>query len=68
MAYDRGLGVTQNHATAAGWYQRAAEQGLTDAQYNLATFYDEGLGTPRDIARGARMVRARGRLPASGGP
>ena len=51
VAYDRGLGVTQNHATAAGWYQRAAEQGLTDAQYNLATFYDEGLGTPRDIAR-----------------
>ena len=27
VAYDRGLGVTQNHATAAGWYQRAAEQG-----------------------------------------
>ena len=50
VAYDRGLGVTQNHATAAGWYHRAAEQGLTDAQYNLATFYDEGLGTPRDIA------------------
>ncbi|MDE0202210.1 MAG: SEL1-like repeat protein [Rhodospirillaceae bacterium] len=49
VAYDHGLGVTQNHATAAGWYQRAAEQGLTDAQYNLATLYDEGLGTPRDI-------------------
>ena len=49
VAYDRGLGVTQNHATAAGWYQRAAEQGLTDAQYNLATLYDEGLGTPRDV-------------------
>ena len=51
VAYDRGLGVTQNHATAAGWYQRAAEQGLTDAQYNLATLYDEGLGTPRDLER-----------------
>ena len=50
VAYDRGLGVTQNHATAAGWYQRAAEQGLTDAQYNLATLFDEGLGTPRDAA------------------
>ena len=49
VAYDRGLGVTQNHATAAGWYQRAAEQGLTDAQYNLATLFDEGLGTPRDF-------------------
>jgi len=51
VAYDRGLGVTQNHATAAGWYHRAAEQGLTDAQYNLATLYDEGLGTPRDIGQ-----------------
>ena len=50
VAYDRGLGVTQNHATAAGWYQRAAEQGLTDAQYNLATLFDEGLGTPHDGA------------------
>ena len=51
VAYDRGLGVTQNHATAAGWYQRAAEQGLTDAQYNLAALYDEGLGTQRDFAQ-----------------
>ena len=51
VAYDHGIGVTQNHATAAGWYQRAAEQGLTDAQYNLATLFDEGLGTPRDIER-----------------
>ena len=51
VAYDQGLGVTQNHATAAGWYQRAAEQGLTDAQYNLATLYDEGLGTQRDFER-----------------
>ena len=51
VAYDRGLGVTQNHATAAGWYHRAAEQGLTDAQYNLATLYDEGLGTPRDVGQ-----------------
>ena len=49
VAYDRGVGVTQNHATAAGWYQRAAEQGLTDAQYNLATLFDEGLGTQRDF-------------------
>ena len=51
VAYDRGLGVTQNHATAAGWYQRAAEQGLAGAQYNLATLHDEGLGTARDAAR-----------------
>ena len=51
VAYDQGVGVTQNHATAAGWYQRAAEQGLTDAQYNLATLFDEGLGTPRDFER-----------------
>ncbi len=51
VAYDRGLGVTQNHATAAGWYQRAAEQGLADAQYNIATLYDEGLGTARDAER-----------------
>ncbi|MEE8172288.1 MAG: SEL1-like repeat protein [Alphaproteobacteria bacterium] len=50
VAYDRGVGVTQNHATAAVWYEKAAAQGLTEAIYNLATLFDEGLGAPKDYA------------------
>ena len=48
VAYDRGVGVTQNYATAAIWYEKAAAQGLTEAIYNLATLFDEGLGPPKD--------------------
>ena len=48
VAYDRGIGVTQNYATAAVWYEKAAAQGLTEAIYNLATLFDEGLGAPKD--------------------
>jgi TPR repeat protein len=48
VAYDRGVGVTQNYATAAIWYEKAAAQGLTEAIFNLATLFDEGLGAPKD--------------------
>ncbi|MFO7593868.1 MAG: tetratricopeptide repeat protein [Pseudomonadota bacterium] len=35
-AYDNGLGVEQNVEQARHWYQKAAEQGLAEAQFNLA--------------------------------
>jgi len=50
VAYDWGSGVTQNYATAAIWYDKAAAQGLAEAKYNLATLFDEGLGAPKDQA------------------
>ena len=50
VAYDWGIGVTQNYATAAIWYENAAAQGVAEAKYNLATLYDEGLGAPKDHA------------------
>ena len=65
VAYDRGLGITQNHATAAGWYQRAAEQGLPQAQYNIAALHDEGLGAARDSRRALRWYL---RAAANGEP
>ena len=33
---------------AFGWFLRAAEAGLADAQYNLALMYENGLGTEAD--------------------
>lgn len=63
VAFDRGIGVTQNYATAALWYRRAADQKLAAAQYNLATLHDEGQGTPRDLERAVELYR----LAAGGG-
>ncbi len=35
-AYDNGIGVERDIQQALHWYQKAAEQGLAKAQYNLA--------------------------------
>jgi len=33
---------------AAEWYAKAAEQGVAEAQFNLAEMYKEGRGLPQD--------------------
>ena len=33
------------------WTERAAEHGDRDGQYNLAWFYDEGIGTEKDVEK-----------------
>ncbi|MCW8919657.1 MAG: sel1 repeat family protein [Gammaproteobacteria bacterium] len=35
-AYDHGIGVARDIDKALHWYQRAAEQGVAEAQFNLA--------------------------------
>lgn len=37
--------------SAAGWFQRAAEQGHAGAQFNLGLLYAEGQGVPQDFAK-----------------
>ena len=39
--YDQGMGVSQDLAEAAHWLRRAAEQGHTDAENNLAAMIRE---------------------------
>jgi TPR repeat protein len=46
--YDHGLGVDENDATAAYWYQLAADQKLPLAMRNLANMYAGGHGVPYD--------------------
>jgi TPR repeat protein len=58
-----GQGVPQDYAQAALWYRKAAEQGDADAQYDLGTWYEEGLnkGVLQDDAQTAfwrRKIRA----------
>ena len=42
-----------DYAAAALWYRKAAEQGLVNAQYNLAHMYEQSHGVPRDYAMSA---------------
>ena len=42
--------VPQDHAEAALWYRKAAEQGDPDAQFNLGLSYAGGEGVPQDDA------------------
>lgn len=46
--YHTGRGVAQDHAEAAKWYRKAADQGLAGAQSNLGVMYGLGQGVPRD--------------------
>ena len=47
-AYYQGQGVTKDLARAAALYQRAAELGVAEAQYNLGNLYLLGEGVARD--------------------
>lgn len=42
LMYHGGLFVEQNEAKALGWYQRAAENGVPEAQQFLVVAYTEG--------------------------
>lgn len=46
--YENGLGVEQDLAVAAQWFQLAAEQNYSEAQVLLAYCYEIGAGVPKD--------------------
>ncbi|WP_374652973.1 tetratricopeptide repeat protein [Dongia sp.] len=47
--FDHGLGVTEDNAEAARWYEMAAQQGLPLAMRNLGNQYATGHGVPFDL-------------------
>ena len=53
MIYYRGKGAPLDHAQAAIWFRRAAEQDLASAQYRLALMLDQGQGLPQNRAESA---------------
>ena len=55
--YARGTGVGQDHAEAARWYRKSAEQGNAQAQYNLGLSCHDGTGVGQDRAAAARWYR-----------
>jgi uncharacterized protein len=43
--------VAQDYAEAVKWYRKAADQGETNAQYNLGVGYAKGRGVSQDYAQ-----------------
>lgn len=51
--------MSRNYAKAVRWYRRAAEQGIAEAQLNLAVMYARGRGVPKDTTEFLRwLIRA----------
>jgi TPR repeat protein len=55
--YDNGQCVTQDHAQAAIWYSRAAEQGHAGAQALLGYLFANGQGVAQDYAQAASLYQ-----------
>lgn len=55
--YGNGKGVPLDHAEAAKWYRKAAEQGYAKAQWYLGRAYYNGAGLPRDYAEAEKWYR-----------
>ena len=43
--YLKGEGTEKNSEKAIEWFEKAAEQNMTDSQYLLGLFYESGEGT-----------------------
>ena len=55
--YDQGWGVERDYARARHWYERAIEQDLGSAFYNLGQLYEYGFGVNQDEDRAVELYR-----------
>ena len=51
ILYAHGRGVAQNDAKAFKWIQKAAEQGLDRAQFNLGEMFEHGRGATQSYEK-----------------
>ena len=49
------ISPTEDHATAASWYQKAANNGLDVAEWRLGDLYAQGLGINKDINKAIEL-------------
>jgi len=54
LCYRNGTGVVKNEREAVRWYTLAANQGDSDAQYNLGVCYDSGTGVTKNESEAVR--------------
>jgi len=52
-----GLGVSKNYEKAVEWYNKSAEQGNMQAQYNLGIMYEDGIGVPQSNEKAMEWYR-----------
>src|SRR5229473_1429489 len=58
MAPQRAIKTTApDYASAALWYQKAADQGYARALINLGFLYEQGLGVTKDQANALKLYR-----------
>ena len=50
------LGVEKDFAVAAAWFRKAAEKGLSGAQYELGMMYKEGRGVQKDSVKAVEWL------------
>src|ERR1700751_3694233 len=50
VLYADGVNGRPDYHTAALWFRKAADRGLTDSQFNLAILYARGSGEPQNYA------------------
>ncbi|HHB81907.1 MAG TPA: sel1 repeat family protein [Devosia sp.] len=55
--YANGLGVAQNMALAASWYDIASKNGDASATFELALLYQNGVGLPKNRQLAAEMFK-----------
>ena len=48
LCIQNGKGVKQDYKKAFEWYEKAATQGIAEAQNNLGVMYDDGYGVRQD--------------------
>lgn len=51
LCYAGGIGVEQDNAAAAAWYQRGAKAGDITSQYLLGECYENGTGVEQDMEK-----------------
>mmetsp|Transcript_37871 Transcript_37871/g.93751 ORF Transcript_37871/g.93751 Transcript_37871/m.93751 type:complete len:177 (-) Transcript_37871:81-611(-) len=67
IIYHNGIGVPQDHETAARFYRQAADQGLADAQLASGECCMLGAGVAHDLPDVARYIRLAVKTPVNVG-
>jgi localization factor PodJL len=58
VRYAEGRGVPADQTEAAHWFERAADKGLTPAQFRYASQLEKGLGVKKDLPRARKLYLA----------
>ena len=52
-------GVKQDYVAAMGWYRKAADKGVANADYNIGYMHEKGFGVALDMDQAMAWYRRR---------